>query len=118
MIRVPEDGRFELRLMDGAANPYLMQAGVLAAVLDGIENKRDPGDPLDINMYEEGYKVKNAKRLPSNLLDALRQLDGNKAIRAGLGDELVDSYIKLKTEDWNSHTRHLSDWERANTLDC
>jgi glutamine synthetase len=118
MIRVPEDGRFELRLMDGAANPYLMQAGVLAAVLDGIDNKRDPGDPLDINMYEEGHKVKNATKLPLNMLDALRQLDGNKVIRAGLGDELIDSYIKLKQSEWNSYAASLSDWERANTLDC
>ena len=118
MMRVPEDGRFELRLMDGAANPYLLQAGVLAAVLDGIDNKRDPGDPLDINMYEEGHTVKNATKLPLNMLDALRQLDGNKAIRAGLGDELVDSYIKLKQSEWNSYASSLTDWERANTLDC
>ena len=118
MVRVPDDGRFELRLMDGAANPYLMQAGILATALDGIENKRDPGDPLDINMYEEGHKVKNAKKLPSNLLDALRQLDKNKVIRAGLGDELIDAYVKLKMDEWNSYTANLSDWERANTLDC
>ena len=118
MIRVPEDGRFELRLMDGAANPYLLQAGVLAAVLDGIDNNRDPGDPLDINMYEEGHKVKNATKLPLNMLDALRQLDGNKVIRAGLSDELIDSYIKLKQSELNSYAASLSDWERANTLDC
>ncbi len=118
MIRVPDDGRFELRLMDGAVNPYLLQAGVLAAVLDGIENKRDPGDPLDINMYEEGHKVKNATKLPSNLLDAIRKLDGNKVIRAGLGDELINAYVKLKNEDWNNFSRSLSDWERAHTLDC
>jgi glutamine synthetase len=118
MVRVPEDGRFELRLMDGAVNPYLLQAGILAAGLDGVENNRDPGDPLDINMYEEGHKVKNAKKLPSNLLDALRQLDKNKVLRAGLGDELIDAYVKLKMDDWNSYATHLSDWERANTLDC
>ena len=45
MIRVPDDGRFELRLMDGAANPYLMQAGIIAAGLDGVANKRAPGKP-------------------------------------------------------------------------
>ena len=44
MIRIPDAGRFELRLGDGAANPYAMQAAVLIAGLDGIENKRDPGD--------------------------------------------------------------------------
>jgi len=118
MIRVPEDGRFELRLMDGSANPYLLQAGVLVAILDGIANKRDPGDPTHINMYEEGHKAKGAKKLPLNLLDAVRQFDRNKVIRDGLGDELVDAYVKLKMHAWDSYATHLSDWERANTLDC
>ncbi len=118
MVRVPDPGRFELRLMDGAANAYLMQAAFLAAGLDGVENKRDPGDPLDINMYEEGHKVKNAKKLPDNLLDAIRQLDKNKVMRAGLGDELIDSYVKLKMQDWNDYSSHLSKWERDHTLDC
>jgi glutamine synthetase len=118
MIRVPEDGRFELRLMDGAANPYLMQAGVLAAVLDGIANKRDPGEPTHLNMYEEGHRAKSPRMLPLNLLDAIRQLDKNKVIREGLGDELVDAYVKLKMQAWDSYTTHLSSWERENTLDC
>ncbi len=118
MIRVPEDGRFELRLMDGAANPYLLQAGVLVAILDGIDNKRDPGDPTHLNMYEEGHKARGAKKLPLNLLDALRQFDKNKVLRAGLGDELVDAYVKLKMQAWNSYATHLSSWERDNTLDC
>jgi len=64
MIRVPDDGRFELRLMDGAANPYLMQAGVLAAGLDGLDNKRNPGGAQFNNMYDEPHKAKGAKKLP------------------------------------------------------
>ena len=43
MIRIPDPGRFELRLMDGSANPYLLQASVLAASLDGLKNKINPG---------------------------------------------------------------------------
>src|SRR6266849_4512645 len=78
MIRIPEPGRFELRLMDGAANPYLLQAGVLAAGLDGAAEQRDPGKRLDINMYEEGHKLKNVRRLPLNLLDALREFTASK----------------------------------------
>jgi glutamine synthetase len=58
MVRVPGPGRFELRLMDGATNPYLLQAGILAAGIDGIEKKRNPGKPINVNMYEEGHKVK------------------------------------------------------------
>lgn len=118
MVRVPDAGRFELRLMDGAANPYLLQAGVLAAGLDGVANKRDPGKPLDINMYTEGHKVKNVRRLPSNLLDAIRVFEKSKALRAGLGNDLVDSYAKLKYQDWRSYSAAISQWERDHTLDC
>ena len=78
MVRIPDPGRFELRLMDGAANPYLLQAGALAAGLDGIANKRDPGKRLDINMYEEGHKAKGAKKLPLNMLDAIRLFEKSR----------------------------------------
>jgi glutamine synthetase type III len=118
MIRIPESGRFELRLGDGAANPYLLQAGVLVAGLDGIANKRDPGKRLDINMYTEGHKVKNAKRLPLNLLDALRLLEKSSVLRNGLGEAFVSSYLKLKHDDWNAYAQHLTQWERDTTLDC
>src|SRR6185312_11363100 len=70
MIRIPDGSRFELRLADGAANPYLLQAALLVAGLDGIKNKRNPGKRLDVDMYAEGHTVKNARRLPLNLLDA------------------------------------------------
>ena len=118
MIRIPDDGRFELRLMDGSTNPYLSQAGIIAAGLDGMKNKRDPGKPLHINMYEEGHKVKSAKKLPATLLDALRLLEKSKELRNSMGDELINSFIKLKMLEWKQYTSHLSDWERQNSLDC
>ena len=118
MIRVPDAGRFELRLMDGAANPYLMQAGILAAGIDGITNKRDPGKRLDINMYTEGHKVKGLKKLPLNLLDAIRATEKNQTLKAQLGAELVESYCKLKREEWDGYTRAISQWEYDHTLDC
>lgn len=118
MIRVPADGRFELRLMDGATNPYLSQAAIIAAGLEGVRNKRDPGEPSHINMYEEGHTIKNPKTLPFNLLDALRLLEKNKILKEELGEDLVDAYVKLKMIEWNEFTCHLSQWERQTTLDC
>jgi glutamine synthetase len=118
MVRIPDRGRFELRLMDGAANPYLLQAGVLAAGLDGVENKRDPGKRLDINMYTDGHKIRGLRRLPANLLDAIRLFEKSKVLRSGLGDALVDSYSKLKYQDWRSYSSAISQWERDHTLDC
>ena len=118
MVRIPDKGRFELRLMDGAANPYLLQAGVLAAGLDGVENERDPGKRLDINMYTDGHKIRGLRRLPANLLDAIRLFEKSKVLRSGLGDALVDSYSKLKYQDWRSYSSAISQWERDHTLDC
>jgi glutamate---methylamine ligase len=118
MIRIPDAGRFELRLADGAANPYLLQAVVLAAGLDGIGNGRDPGARLDINMYTDGHKVAGAKKLPLNLLDALRALEESTVLRDALGEPAVSAYIKLKLDDWNAYSRHLTAWERETTLDC
>ena len=118
MVRIPDEGRFELRLMDGAANPHLLQAGVLAAGLDGMSNKREPGKRLDINMYTEGHKARGAKKLPLNLLDAVRLTQKSKVLRGELGDEIIDSYTKLKMQEWNSFSTTLTDWERENTLDC
>ena len=118
MIRIPDAGRFELRLMDGASNPYLLQAGVLAAGLDGMANKRDPGKRLDINMYEEGHRLKRVKRLPLNMLDAVRLFDKSKVARERLGEEFVSAFVKLKLEEWSSYARALSQWERDHTLDC
>jgi glutamine synthetase len=118
MIRVPESGRFELRLMDGSANPYLMQAALLAAGLDGIKNDRDPGEPLHVNMYEEGHTIKATKRLPSTLLDALRLLENSEILKERMGAELVNAFLKLKMQEWQSYTSHLSEWERGNAIDC
>ena len=118
MIRIPDAGRFEFRLADGAANPYLLQAAVLAAGLDGIKNGRDPGKRLDINMYTDGHKANGAKKLPLNLLDALRALDKSPVLKEALGEKPLAAYIKLKHDDWNAYSRHLTDWERQTTLDC
>jgi len=117
MVRIPEPGRFELRLMDGAANPYLLQAGILAAGLDGIARRRDPGTRLDLNMYEPGAIPPGTARLPLNLLDALRAFDASTMLREALGGGFVDSYVKLRMAEWNDYMRHLTEWERERTLD-
>lgn len=118
MIRIPDGGRFEFRLADGAANPYLLQAGLLTAVLDGIAMKRDPGPRLDVNMYTHGHTVAGAKKLPLNLLDALRAFSSSDVLAQSLGADVVASYAKLKQLEWNTYAGQLTDWERQTTLDC
>ena len=118
MIRIPDEGRMELRLPDGAANPYLLPASIMAAGLDGIDRELDPGKRHDIDMYAEGHKVKGAKKLPLNLLDALRAFDKDKHLKAAIGEETSAAFLKLKMNDWLDYSRHLTEWERAQTLDC
>ena len=118
MVRIPDPGRIEFRLADGAANPYLLMAGILAAGLDGIDKKTDPGKRLDIDMYAEPLKARGAGKLPLNLLDALRAFQRDKALTSAMGDEFAKGYVKLKTDEWNSYMHHLTSWERDHTLDC
>ena len=117
MVRVPGPGRFELRLPDGAVNPYLLQAVIIAAGLSGINSKADPGKRYDIDMYAEGHLVKDAPRLPLNLLDAIRAYDEDEGLKAMMGTGFSTSYSKMKMQEWNSFVSHFSRWERENTLD-
>ena len=117
MIRIPDTDRIEVRLADGAANPYLLQAALIGTGLWGVENKTAPGKRLDIDMYAEGHKVRNAPKLPLNLLDALRNFQQNKILRGILGPAFADSYYKLKKDEWNNYMQHFSEWERLNALD-
>ncbi len=117
MVRVPGPGRFELRLPDGAVNPYLLQAVVIAAGLSGMASDADPGPHHDIDMYAEGYKVTDAPKLPLNLLDALRAFDADTELKDALGGEFASAYLKLKHGEWNAYCAHFTEWERQTTLD-
>ncbi len=117
MVRVPGPGRFELRLPDGAVNPYLLQAVIIAAGLDGLNTNADPGRHYDIDMYAEGHLVKDAPRLPLNLLDALREYDKDEGLKQAMGLEFSAAFVKLKHQEWNSYASHFTQWERDTTLD-
>ena len=112
IARIPE-----FRLADGATNSYLAQAGFIAAGLEGIAAKRSPGKRLDIDMYAEGHKVK-AKKLPLYLIDALRNFEKSKFLKEALGAEFHAAFLKIKGQEWNDYSRHLTQWERLHTLDC
>jgi len=126
MIRIPDKGRFELRLMDGSANPYLLQAGIIAAGLEGINKKLNPGKPLHCNMYEDYKKYPKLKKLPNDINQAINMLQNSKALSKAFGSDVIKSYIKLKNleiknfkarNDFNKR-KPVSQWEKDNTLDC
>ncbi len=75
MVRIPDSGRFELRLMDGAANPYLLQAGVLAAGLEGVAGKMDPGKrTICVRLLPDHVTVLGAQLAPESVAGALIRL--------------------------------------------
>jgi glutamine synthetase len=117
MVRVPGPGRFELRLPDGAANPYLLQAVIVAAGLSGLRTDADPGPRRDIDMYAEGHTVTDAPRLPLNMLDALRAFEADPDLMSAMGEAFSRSYLKLKHSEWDSFVSHFSRWEKEHTLD-
>ena len=126
MIRVPDPGRFELRLMDGSANPYLLQASVLAAGIEGLSKRINPGKPLFCNMYEDYKKYPNLSKLPNELKDSLDKIENNIEMNKAFGKEVIKSYVKLRTselKDFNDNekfdkSKPITKWERQNTLDC
>ena len=126
MIRIPDPGRFELRLMDGSVNPYLLQASIAAAGLYGMDNKSDPGELLTCNMYTDYENYPNLERLPDDLYESLEKLNENKIVKEAFGEEVVNSYIKLKKNELNDFEidnvfdkeGSITDWEKNNTFDC
>ncbi len=62
--------------------------------------------------------MRGAKLLPLNLLDALRAFEKSPILADAFGAEFVTAYSKLKHQEWNAYARHLTQWERDNTLDC
>ena len=126
MIRVPDPGRFELRLMDGSVNPYLLQAGIIAAGLEGMNKRMDPGEPLMVNMYEKAKDYPQLKTLPDELESALSKLEHSKELKEAFEESTINSYIKLKGQEINEFSKHdifdkkstITDWEKINTLDC
>ena len=119
MIRIPAPGRIENRSADGAANPYLVMAAMLAAGLDGIDNKIDPGKRNDDNLYEvsaDELRRREIGVLPRSLKEAVDCLEADEVIKQALGSEYADYYIKVKNEEWRQYHNTVSEWEADNYL--
>ncbi|WP_028218145.1 type I glutamate--ammonia ligase [Paraburkholderia oxyphila] len=96
----PNARRVEFRCPDPSANAYLAFAAMLMAGLDGIENKTDPGDPLDVNIYDlPPEKAKNVRQVPGSLDEALKALEAdNEFLRRGdvFTEDVIDTWLEYK----------------------
>lgn len=116
MVRVPY-GRLEFRLPDAGCNPYLITAALIAAGLDGVDRKLNPGPAQNINLYDLSPEERDATGiglLPQNLNEALTALENDSLFREQMGSEIVDEFLKVKREEWIEYSRHVSDWEVEN----
>jgi len=118
LIRVPAERgdatRCENRLPDPAANPYLALLVQLAAGLDGITEKLDPGDPINKNIARMSYRERRRYRidqLPRDLHEALDYLEKDRVIRDALGEHIYERYLEAKHEEWSEYIEHVSAWE-------
>jgi glutamine synthetase len=102
-VESPKGKRIEVRFPDSMGNPYLTFVAMLMAGLDGIENRMDPGGPLDKNLYD--LPPREQKKVPEvcgSLREALDNLDRDRAfLKKGgvMDDDFIDSYIELKMEE-------------------
>jgi glutamine synthetase len=119
MIRIPGAGRIENRTVDGAANPYLACAVLLAAGLDGIENKIDPGAMNHDNLYEVSeseLRKRNIRFLPTTLKEALDRFSEDKLLQEAIGTEYAQYYLRVKSEEWRAYHQSVGAWETENYL--
>jgi len=118
MLRIPAPGRVEDRTVDGSCNPYLAAAVILAAGIDGIENRIDPGEPNSENLYAIPYdelRARGLETLPTNLLNATNELERDDVIREALGEarneDYVDYFIRVKRDEWSRYHEQVTPWE-------
>ena len=113
MVRIPQ-GRIELRLSDTACNPYLAVAAAIAAGLDGVDRKLEPGEPSNFNHYTmslDELTAKGVKLLPQSLSEALDALEADPLFAEKLGPQFIAEFLRLKRMEWVEYQRHVSDWE-------
>jgi glutamine synthetase len=95
-------------------NPYLTAALMLAAGLEGIERGADPGDPIDVNMYnlsDAELRENGVRTLPRTLGEAIEAFAADDLSKKTLGEDLYKAFVDLKRQEWWDYHRHVSDWE-------
>ncbi len=113
MIRTAGPGHFEDRTVSGGANPYLALAAYVAAGIDGIENKIDPGDPNLGNMYERSLNEvieSGIQILPQSLWESINELKSDEVLKTALGP-IADEFIDLKIKEWETYDAQVTRWE-------
>jgi glutamine synthetase len=114
-LRVPAGGgRCESRNADGAVNPYLAATLALAAGLEGIRERIDPGAPNEDNLYaisEQQRRERGIEFLPQTLQEAVAAFAADPLMERTLGTALRDEFVRYKTAEWEAYHLSVSQWE-------
>ncbi len=115
MLRLPQS-RFciENRAADMCMNPYLGLGMTAAAMVEGVTQKYDPGEPLNQDLYsmtDEQLAASGAQRLPRNLLEAIEILNDDTLAKEVLGETMLNSYLHYKMDEWERYHQTVTDWE-------
>jgi glutamine synthetase len=121
LVRVPmykpgkeEATRIEYRSPDPACNPYLTFSVMLAAGLAGMEEKIDPPEPVEANVYKMGAEEREQlgiKQLPGSLSEAIQLTEKSKLVREALGDHVFNHFIENKKVEWDRYRVQVTSWE-------
>jgi glutamine synthetase len=106
--------RVEVRMPDPSCNPYLAFAAMLAAGLDGIERKIDPGPPVNkdiFNMSERERRRLRIENLPGDLKEAVDELQKDRVILDTLGPHVAEHFVEGKLRDWREYIGVVHPWE-------
>jgi glutamine synthetase len=102
--RVQASTNIEIKPVDGSANPYLALGAILAAGLDGIERRLEPGEPLMSNPHDLSdaeREERGIRRYPSTLTDALDALQSDAALMSALGEARAREFIGVRRAEWS-----------------
>ena len=99
-------------------NPYLMGTTLLAAMDDGIDNKLDPGEPEERNIYEAIKEGKDVKKLPMSLGEALAYLESSEVVRRGMPGEMYRLYHEYKHDEYARFMSTVTDWDNETYMEC
>jgi glutamine synthetase type III len=113
LIRIPESGRFECRMVDGSANLYLVMAGLLAAGLEGMEKQLDPGQRIDENLFARGEEFSTLETIPQSLHEAILAFKADSLLMETLGEMGTRTFLDFKTKEWNDFNGQITHWEMA-----
>lgn len=125
-VRIPrlagktETAHIEFRVPDPSCNPYTAFTCLLAAGMDGIKRKIEPGDPVtdDVSKLSKSERrARGIRPLPKSLFEAVEEFSRDEVFRDALGKASFDEYANIKLAEWDEYSARVTPWETDRMID-